>query len=102
VFISGSAPEGGTYVIRPPVRFDLATCQDFQWVMASAVTFDGCCEIVIDLCGTEYIDSSAIGMLLLLRERAQKGGKTVALARAKGAVKCALEITNLGRIFALR
>ena len=35
------------------------------------------CELEIDLAAVDYLDSSALGMLLMLREKAQAADKTV-------------------------
>ena len=54
-----------------------------------------------DLGKREVIDSAALGMLLLARERAGEQGKTVALANCRGPVKAVLDIANFQRLFAI-
>jgi anti-anti-sigma regulatory factor len=48
---------------------------------------------------TDYIDSAACGMLLLLKNLADAAGKTVHLSNAAGGVKQALRIMNFEKVF---
>ena len=57
-------------------------------------------EMEIDLGGVEYLDSSALGMLLLLKERV--GSKPITLSNAKGTVKSVLEIANFHQLFTMK
>ncbi len=57
-------------------------------------------ELEIDLGGVEYLDSSALGMLLLLKERV--GNKPVVLSNARGTVKSVLEIANVHQLFTMK
>ena len=51
-----------------------------------------------DLGNVAYLDSSALGMLLMLRDKAKSSGKTVCLANARG-VRQVLDIANFGKLF---
>lgn len=53
----------------------------------------------IDMGDVEYLDSSALGMLLLLKERASAAGKDVTLSNCRGTVKQVLEIANFNKLF---
>lgn len=55
--------------------------------------------IVLDFSDVDYLDSSALGMLLLLREKLGAVGKEVELANPRGAVKQVLEVANFARLF---
>lgn len=59
-------------------------------------------SIEIDLSQVDYIDSSALGILLLLRERAEETGKKVALCKATGTVEKVLSVANFQRLFEIR
>jgi anti-anti-sigma factor len=48
-----------------------------------------------------YLDSAALGMLLMLRERAESLGKCVAITHENGLVKKVLEVANFQELFAL-
>lgn len=56
-------------------------------------------KFVIDLSGTEYIDSSALGMLLLLREEAGTNESDIEIVNAKPEIKKILETANFQRLF---
>ncbi|MGN7611446.1 STAS domain-containing protein [Magnetococcales bacterium HHB-1] len=53
----------------------------------------------IDLLGTEYIDSSALGMLLLLREEASANESDIEIINARPEIKKILETANFQRLF---
>ena len=58
--------------------------------------------IDLDLSGVEYMDSSALGMLLLLHERAEAIGKEVVLSQPNPTVSQILDIANFGKLFTIR
>ena len=49
----------------------------------------------------EYLDSSALGMLLLLRDKGKAMGKQVSLANCGGTVRDVLRVANFDKLFAL-
>ena len=49
--------------------------------------------------GVDYLDSAALGMLLLLREKLGNVRKEVELTGTHGMVKQVLEIANFARLF---
>jgi anti-anti-sigma factor len=56
-------------------------------------------EIEIDFQGVDYLDSSALGMLLMLRDKASGSGKDISLVGVKGSVRQVLEIANFSKLF---
>jgi anti-anti-sigma factor len=54
------------------------------------------------MAGVEYLDSSALGMLLILKERAGATNKRVAITNCRGAVKQVLDIANFGKLFPMK
>ena len=50
----------------------------------------------------QYIDSAALGILLLLRDRATSLNKQVELHNLQGTAKEVLEIANFQKIFTIR
>lgn len=83
-------------------RFDFHTHRDFRSAYEQALGDSATREVVIDLGGVDYLDSSALGMLLLLRERAESMGKTVSLTRMQGTVKQVLDVANFDKIFVMK
>jgi anti-anti-sigma factor len=83
-------------------RFDFAAHHDFGDATKAALGNSAINEIQIDLGNVEYMDSAALGMLLVLLERAKAAGKSISLARVKGMVKQVLEIANFQKLFTIR
>jgi len=54
---------------------------------------------VIDMSDTDYLDSSALGMLLVLREHAGNDRSEIELAHCKPEVRKILEIAHFDRLF---
>ena len=78
-------------------RFDFKSHQEFRKAYHPTVGDVG--HVVVDLSGTDYVDSSALGMLLVLRKEAVKSGATVELAGASDTVGRILEIAKFGDLF---
>jgi anti-anti-sigma factor len=53
----------------------------------------------VDLADTQYLDSSALGMLLLLREHAGGDGSNIQIINASGDVRRILDVANFGKLF---
>lgn len=92
----------GKAVLRLAGRFDFHSHRDFRGAYEQALEDKSVREIEIDFHEVDYLDSSALGMLLLLREKAEAVGKSVTLARLRGTVKQVLEIANFGKLFSIR
>lgn len=57
--------------------------------------------IEISLAEVDYLDSSALGMLLMLRERALTANKQVALSNPNKMVSQVLDIANFHKLFTI-
>ena len=90
---------GDAAIISLGGRFDFKIHPDFKRCTEAALQHTGVRNIEVNLDAVDYLDSSALGMLLLLREQAQGKGMTVALRNCRGAVKEILDIANFGTIF---
>lgn len=82
-------------------RFDFHSHRDFRSAYDGLLSDPEVREILIDFGRVDYLDSSALGMLLLLREKAEAVGKKVKLTNLTGSVKQVLEIANFGKLFAI-
>jgi len=87
--------DGSTATLRVQGRFDFSLRTEFL-ERYSAIPAEGV-EFVVDLSETEYIDSSALGMLLLLREHA--GAEGVKIRNCSPEVRQALATLNFDRLF---
>ncbi|MFC1336569.1 MAG: STAS domain-containing protein [gamma proteobacterium symbiont of Clathrolucina costata] len=81
-------------------RFDFSTHQAFM--QAYKAFPRGEKNYVVDLTNTEYLDSSAMGMLLQLREHSAKDTDGVILKNGNEAVQDVLRIANFGKLFVIQ
>lgn len=81
-------------------RFDFHGQKMFLDAVEAAVAADTA-EIRLDFRGVDYIDTTALGLLLKVRELAKNVGKTVSLVNAKESVKRVLDIANFSKIFGI-
>ena len=93
------ASANGRAVLRLRGRFDFNAHREFREAIDSALAQSDVNEIQVDLGAIDYLDSSALGMLLMLRDRCKGANKSVSLANCRGAVKQVLDIANFGRLF---
>ncbi len=89
---------GDSVTITLGGRFEHATSRAFREALLKALK-ESPPEVHIHLGAVDYIDSSALGLLLMAREMAEKAGKTVTLAGATGMVRKALEFARLNTLF---
>ncbi len=80
-------------------RFDFSIHQNFRKVTQQAGA--GVKAISIDLSDTDYMDSSALGMLLVLRDKVGENKESITIKNAKTEVKKILEIANFDKLFTL-
>ncbi|MDP2808759.1 MAG: STAS domain-containing protein [Rhodocyclaceae bacterium] len=90
----------GRAVIRLQGRFDFNAHREFRGAVDEAMKGD-VREVVVDLAGVDYLDSSALGMLLMLRDKTRSVNKAVTLTGSHGAVKQVLDIANFNKLFAI-
>lgn len=79
-------------------RFDFMCHADFRKSFADAPKGT---NFVVDLGKVTYMDSAALGMLLLLRERVSGDPTRVELRNAQGQPREVLNVANFGQIFRL-
>lgn len=91
-----TSESGNTVTIHISGRFDFATHQDF--LRAYKAFPKGEKSFVVDLSGADYMDSSAMGMLLQLREHAEKG-TPLSLTNGSDGIKEILRIANFDKLF---
>ena len=92
--------DGQTLTIKIEGRFDFSTHQAFR---------DACehgdekvSSFMVDLSETTYLDSSALGMLLLLRDDAGRDRARIRIANCNSDVHRILSISNFEQLFAIR
>lgn len=91
--------DGAKAVIKLQGRFDFNAHREFRSVYEPLVADAGVTAVTVDFSGVDYLDSSALGMLLMLRDKLGGVNKEVALSGVKGNVKQVLDIANFGKLF---
>jgi len=79
-------------------RFDFNAHRDFRNSYEEALNAGGVNELVLDMRGVDYLDSSALGMLLLLNERASPSNIKVSITNCQPTVKMILEVANFNKL----
>lgn len=97
---SSESPDGKELVIHIKGRFDFSTHQDFR--SAYEEVEDTPESYVVDLREATYLDSSALGMLLLLRDHAGGDSHRVRIVNCNPDVKKILTISNFEQLFTIQ
>lgn len=93
------SPDGKTLTICILGRLDYSTHGDFRKAYEGSDGPNMAC--VVDLEQVDYVDSSGLGMLLVLKEFAGGDGASVKMVHAQDDVRRILEIANFDRLFEL-
>jgi len=89
----------GTLTVNISGRFDFSTHKAFRATLDSIDKHVK--HVRVDMRTTDYLDSSALGMLLLLKSKMNDQKDAISLINAKPEVKKILEIANFGQLFTL-
>ena len=90
------SPDGKTLNIRMGSRFDFAAHSGLRAAYAGA--HPRYQTYVIDLRETSYMDSSALGMLLQLKEHAGGGARSVQIKNATKGIRDILAVANFDQL----
>jgi len=89
---------GDTTTIAISGRFDFNLHKEFREAYKAQGNGG---KFIIDLQGTEYMDSSALGMLLLLREHAGGDQSDINISNASAEINKILTISNFHKLFSV-
>jgi anti-anti-sigma factor len=89
----------GRALVHLAGRFDTQSSMALRNAARPLLDMPEVSTLAIDLAQVSFIDSSALGLLLLLREQAMELGKTVALANCSPDVMRVLSITHFHKLF---
>ena len=92
---------GNTATIIMTGRFDFNVQRDFKEAYDPQLNNAAVGAIEVNLAGVDYLDSSALGMLLMLRERAAAAGKGLKLCKPGAGVAQILDIANFSKLFTI-
>jgi len=97
--ISGNVSDGGNSVlIKIDGRFDFNAHHDFRNVYRNEKSD---AAYTIDMSSADYIDSSALGMLLLLREHAGNESANISISGCNDDIKKIFSISNFEKLFTI-
>jgi HptB-dependent secretion and biofilm anti anti-sigma factor len=94
-----TSSDGKVVTIDISGRFDFSMHQEFRQVYEQGAC--GATQYIINMRQTEYMDSSALGMLLLLREHAGGDRAKIKIVQCQPEVKKILTIAHFHQLFCL-
>ena len=92
--------DGAVLTINIEGRFDFSSHQEFRRAYENVSKAPA--EYVVDMKATTYLDSSALGMLLLLRDYAGGDSSNISIANCNDDVKKILSISNFEQLFTIK
>ncbi|MBF0507549.1 MAG: STAS domain-containing protein [Deltaproteobacteria bacterium] len=103
---ANQSDDGKTLTISLTGRFDYTTYSNFIQACWNKLSYYGDksrlpSRVVVDMAGVEYVDASALGMLLVLREKAIANRAEVVLSCCPPNVKKSIQAHSAGRLFNL-
>ena len=91
----------GMATLRLSGRFDFKAHREFREAVEKLLHDSPSRNVHVDLADVSYLDSSALGMLLMLRDKAKAASREVELVGVKGNVRQVLDIANFSKLFAI-
>ena len=92
--------DGGTVTIKVNGRFDFAVQNEFRDCYHNIDNSENT-KFVIDMGGTNYMDSSALGMLLMMREYLGGNSADISISNTSADIKNILTVANFQSLFAM-
>ncbi|MBF0422459.1 MAG: STAS domain-containing protein [Magnetococcales bacterium] len=88
--------DGDSVTLSLEERFNFEIHREFR---DTYVKFPSSSLFIIDMSRVEYLDSSALGMMLLLREHAGGDKSRINIVRCKPMVERIFKVANFDRLF---
>ena len=85
--------------LQIPERFDFGYHKTFTEHYQAALASPGVTEIALDFSRVSYLDSSALGMMVLFQKKAKSQNITVRIRGAQASAREILMIANFDRLF---
>jgi anti-anti-sigma factor len=93
--------QDGKAILRLRGRFDFNSHREFRRGYEPPLRQRDVREFELDMRQLESLDDSALGMLLLLRDRAAEGNKAVRLTNCGGSIRETLAHAHFEKLFAM-
>lgn len=91
--------QGHLGVLKLEGRFTFEDHQEFKLRGSEMLSASGLTALRLDFSALSYLDSNALGMLLLLREKAKARNLEIVLVNPSPAVKDILDMVQFGSLF---
>ena len=88
--------------IRLPERFDFSYHKEFNAQYEHLVTGSGVKSLELDFSQVQYLDSSALGMLVLLAKKFQGSVVALSISGAHGTARDIVEMANLNKLYQIK
>nr|WP_136250896.1 STAS domain-containing protein [Ningiella ruwaisensis] len=85
--------------LQVPERFDFGYHKEFTEQYQGILQSDGVTDIALDFSRVSYLDSSALGMMVLFQKKAKSKNINVRIRGAKESAREILTIANFDRLF---
>jgi len=82
-------------------RFDFKAHRGFKEIYTTLLEDPAILSLEVNMSDVEYLDSSALGMLLMLRERTISENKKLSLSSPNPTVEKILDIANFHKLFTI-
>lgn len=93
-----TSTRGDLVEIATAGKLNMASAPELRRVVAE-IAAPGGARIVVNLAGTEFMDSSGLGALVGCLKTARGAGGDLRIANVQEQVRLVLELTNMDRIF---
>jgi anti-anti-sigma factor len=85
--------------LQLPERFDFGYLSEFTEQYQARLADESVTEITLDFSRVEYLDSSALGMMVMFQKKAKSQNVPVKIKGAKDSAKDILQVANFDRLF---
>lgn len=96
-----STRENGRLVLEVAGELDLAVTADLRSAADEALAAGDVTDVVVDLGGVTFIDSTGLGTLVEIRNAALEGGATMRVTAVQAAPSRVIEIAGLADAFGI-
>jgi len=89
---------GDSCEVKMKGKFTFSDHEKFREII-SIIKNGGVSGVSIDVSGIEFVDSAALGMLLIAREEAEKGGINLVLRNPNGQISKMFKVSKFDSLF---
>lgn len=95
--LKSESKDGKEVTISLPEKFDFQLHKEFR----QAYETTGVKSLVLDMNKTQYMDSSALGMLLQLKEHTDKNNSKISIKNASNNILQIMQIAHFDKLFSI-